>query len=229
MKTVIGDVYKNTCSCGHRLWINSKAAVFSLSIIVTIALCAIPKSFLSFLLLCCCWTWRNHIPLAVAVHAAHMNLFCVLPKNMWSQCLTFRFYRCSVWVGSFCCHSSDWLVLFALFSLPGLFFFPFQQLKQSYCFIVGFLKELENNAVTLKSHFYLAPVSMRLAGQKYGPRTKAGLPSVQLGLLDSFEIFSCILNWKALCCKLRMDHNMRMVVQIGNFNFARGLLSLSVL
>lgn len=125
MKTVIGDVYKNTCSCGHRLWINSKAAVFSLSIIVTIALCAIPKSFLSFLLLCCCWTWRNHIPLAVAVHAAHMNLFCVLPKNMWSQCLTFRFYHCSVWVGSFCCHSSDWLVLFALFSLPGLFFFPF--------------------------------------------------------------------------------------------------------
>lgn len=125
MKTVIGDVYKNTCSCGHRLWINSKAAVFSLSIIVTIALCAIPKSFLSFLLLCCCWTWRNHIPLAVAVHAAHMNLFCVLPKNMWSQCLTFRFYRCSVWVGSFCCHSSDWLVLFALFSLPGLFFFSF--------------------------------------------------------------------------------------------------------
>lgn len=77
--------------------------------------------------------------------------------------------------------------------------------------------------MTLKSHFYLAPVSMRLAGQTYGPWTKAGLPSVQLGLLDSFEIFSCILNRKALCCKLRMDHNMRMVVQIGNFNFARGL------
>lgn len=124
MKTVIGDVYKNTCSCGHRLGINSKAAVFSLSIIVTIALCAIPKSFLSFAFMLLLNLEKSYSISCCCACSTHEPLLC-LPKNMWSQCLTFRFYRCSVWAGPLCCHSSDWLVLFALFSLPGLFFPPF--------------------------------------------------------------------------------------------------------
>lgn len=75
MKTVIGDVYKNTCSCGHRLWINSKAAVFSLSIIVTNRFMRHSKIipiFFAFMLLLnleksysisCCCACSTHEPL----------------------------------------------------------------------------------------------------------------------------------------------------------------------
>lgn len=80
MKTVIGDVYKNTCSCGHRLGINSKAAVFSLSIIVTIALCAIPKSFLSFAFMLLLNLEKSYSISCCCACSTHEPLLCLTKK-----------------------------------------------------------------------------------------------------------------------------------------------------